>query len=119
MAHTIPNQPNGTLALEDIAGAVRKDDPHYPRTRMVCLENTHNMLGGRVLSMDYVNSVRKLCDEKGLILHCDGARLGALRSSLLRVMALTLSLSLQAMRPPRWVCPLQTSVDHSTRSACA
>jgi threonine aldolase len=76
MAHTIPNRPDGTMALEDIRGAVRKEDIHYPRTRAVYLENTHNMLGGRVLSLEYMNSVRELCDEKGLILHCDGARLG-------------------------------------------
>ena len=37
--HTIPNQPDGTLRLEDIQTAIREDDPHFPRTKLICLEN--------------------------------------------------------------------------------
>lgn len=68
----LPHQPDGTLALEDIRSAIKPDDPHYPRTRLVVMENTH---GGRVLPLAYLQSVRALADEHGLATHLDGARL--------------------------------------------
>ena len=40
--HTLPNEADGTLALEAIEGAIRQDDPHYARTGLVALENTQN-----------------------------------------------------------------------------
>ncbi|RLN52412.1 hypothetical protein BBJ29_009708 [Phytophthora kernoviae] len=73
--HTIPNQADGTLSLEDIAGAVRHDDPHFPRTSLVVLENTHNMCGGRVLPISYIREVEEFCHGRDLRLHMDGARL--------------------------------------------
>ncbi|TMW55905.1 hypothetical protein Poli38472_008553 [Pythium oligandrum] len=73
--HTLPNQANGTLRLDDLKNAVRDDDQHYPRTRLVALENTHNTCGGRVLSVDYVNEVAAFCRQQKLQLHIDGARL--------------------------------------------
>jgi threonine aldolase len=72
--HTIANQPDGTLRLEDIAGAIRADNVHFPRTRLVCLENTHNRCGGAVLAPDYVEQVATLAHDRGLLLHLDGAR---------------------------------------------
>ena len=67
---------DGTIAFEDIRGAVRADDHHFPTTKLVCLENTHNMCGGTVLSTDYVSSVATLArDEAGAALHMDGARI--------------------------------------------
>lgn len=71
----IPNQHDSTLALDDIVGAIRSDNEHYPRTRLISLENTHNRKGGRVLDLEYIRSVRAIADEYGLALHCDGARL--------------------------------------------
>lgn len=71
---TLPNQPDGTLRLEDIAAAIRADDQHYPITRMVALENTHNRMGGAVLTPEYVKSVADFAHERGLALHIDGAR---------------------------------------------
>jgi threonine aldolase len=73
--HTIPNQPDGTLALEDIRGAIRMDDPHFPRTRLVALENTNNRCNGVPLTADYVQSVADLAHQNGLMLHIDGARI--------------------------------------------
>ncbi len=73
--HTIANQPDGTLRLEDIAGAIRADNVHFPRTRLVCLENTHNRCGGAILSPEYVEQVANLADDRGLLLHLDGARI--------------------------------------------
>jgi threonine aldolase len=75
MPHTIPNQPDGTLRLEDIEGAIRADDPHNPRSRLVTLENTHNACNGTPLSPDYVAEVAALAHDHGLNVHVDGARI--------------------------------------------
>lgn len=71
----IPNQPDGTLDLDDIRLAIRPDDPHDPITRLIALENTHNRCGGVSLTREYTRSVGKLAKEHGLVLHLDGARL--------------------------------------------
>jgi threonine aldolase len=71
----IPNQPDGSLDLQDIISVIRSDDIHYPITRLVSLENTHNRCGGTVLSATYTRSVGELAREYGLKLHIDGARL--------------------------------------------
>jgi threonine aldolase len=73
--HTIRNLPDGTMDLGEIEAAIRADDPHNPRTRLICLENTHNFCGGRVLSPDYMDAVGDLAHRHGLKLHVDGARL--------------------------------------------
>ena len=73
-SYLIPNQPDGSLRLEDIRAAVRYDDPHEPFSRLVILENTHNRCGGTVLSVDYIDQVGALTRELGLRLHMDGAR---------------------------------------------
>jgi len=62
---------DGTLALEAIEAAIKPDDPHFARTRLVAVENTFH---GRALPMDYLPAARELADSKGLILHLDGAR---------------------------------------------
>jgi len=71
---TLPNQPDGTLWLEDIEAAIRPENPHHPRTRLVCLENTHNRCGGAVLTPEYTDSVGELAHRHGLAVHLDGAR---------------------------------------------
>jgi threonine aldolase len=71
----IPNQSDGTLAIEDINAAIRPDDPHHPITRMVTLENTHNRCGGIVLPIEYTEQVGNLARKQGLHLHLDGARI--------------------------------------------
>lgn len=73
--HTVPNQPDGTMRLEDIEAAIRGDDPHYPRSRLVCLENTHNVCDGSPLTPEYVASVAELAHSQGLQVHVDGARI--------------------------------------------
>jgi len=72
--HTIPNQPDGTLALADIEAAIRPDNVHFPRTRLICLENTHNRCGGAALSVDYMKAVAALAQRHNLGVHLDGAR---------------------------------------------
>lgn len=72
---TIANQHDGTLRLEDIRAAIRPDNVHFPRTRLICLENTHNRCGGAVLSAEYTDAVVSLAHENGLAVHLDGARI--------------------------------------------
>lgn len=74
---TVPTQLDGTLLLKDIEQRIRtvKDDDHLPRTKLVCLENTHNRMGGKVLTAEYIEKVGQLCKQHGLKLHMDGARL--------------------------------------------
>ncbi len=73
--HTVRNQPDGKLRLEDIEEAIRGDNVHFPRTRLICLENTHNRCNGSVLSPEYIDSVAALAKEHGLSVHLDGARI--------------------------------------------
>lgn len=71
----VPTAPDGTLALDAIEGAIRGDDPHFPVTTLICLENTHNVMGGTVLARDYVFQVAALAYRYNLRLHIDGARI--------------------------------------------
>lgn len=72
--YPVPNQPDGTLPLTEIEDAIRPDNPHFPVTRLVCLENTHNMCSGTPLSTQYTAGVAQLADAHGLKVHLDGAR---------------------------------------------
>ena len=71
----LPNQPDGTLILQDIQSAIRSKDAHQPISRLVCLENTHNRCGGVALSAGYTREVGDLAHQNGLSLHLDGARI--------------------------------------------
>jgi threonine aldolase len=66
------HQGDGTLALADIEAAIKPDDPHFARSRLLALENT---LGGKLLPMSYVQQATALAQRKGLSRHLDGARL--------------------------------------------
>jgi threonine aldolase len=68
----IDHQPDGTLALADIEAAIKPDDPHFARSRMLALENT---LGGKLLPLAYIEQATELAKRKGLVRHLDGARL--------------------------------------------
>jgi threonine aldolase len=72
---TIRNQPDGTLALDDINAAIRGDNDHWPRSRLVTIENTHNACNGSPLSGEYMKSVYDLAQSRGLVVHTDGARI--------------------------------------------
>lgn len=65
-------EPDGTLDLSKVAGAIKADDPHFAKTRLLCLENTHT---GCALPMDYLAAARTFVDEHELALHLDGARI--------------------------------------------
>ena len=68
----VNHQPDGTLALADIEAAIKPDDAHFARTRLLALENT---LGGKVLPFAYVQQATALAKSRGLNRHLDGARL--------------------------------------------
>ncbi|MGB3905549.1 MAG: low-specificity L-threonine aldolase, partial [Anaerolineae bacterium] len=72
--HIVPNQPDGMLNPEDVEKAIRGEDIHFPPTRLVCLENTHNRCGGCVLSPVQMDSVSTPVRERGIAVHLDGAR---------------------------------------------
>ncbi|CAN0027210.1 unnamed protein product, partial [Discosporangium mesarthrocarpum] len=55
--------------------AVRGNNPHFPVSRLISIENTHAQCGGRVLPVDYIDAVGAFAQEQGLKLHMDGARL--------------------------------------------
>ena len=71
----LPNQPDGSILIEDIRNSIRGEDPHEPITRLISLENTHNRCGGTFQEPDYINDVCSLAEEKGLAVHMDGARI--------------------------------------------
>lgn len=68
----IENAEDGSLPLEKISAAVKADDFHFARTRLLALENT---IGGKVLSAAYIQQATDLAREHGLATHLDGARL--------------------------------------------
>jgi threonine aldolase len=72
---TVPNEPDGTIALERLRSAIREDDIHYPISRLILLENTQNRCSGTALSAEYTRQVADLAARHGLRLHLDGARI--------------------------------------------
>lgn len=68
----LDHQADGTLALEQIEAAIKPDDPHFARSKLLALENT---LGGKLLPFAYVEQATALAKKKGLARHLDGARL--------------------------------------------
>ena len=73
--HTVPVQSDATLRLEDLERAINPDDEHKPVTRLVALENTHNMAGGMPISAEYTDEVADFARRNNLFLHIDGARI--------------------------------------------
>ena len=73
--HTLRNQVGGTIDLNEIKAAIRPNDIHQPRTKMIILENTHNRCGGVVLSSEYTDNVANIAHSHEIKLHIDGARI--------------------------------------------
>jgi threonine aldolase len=72
---TVPNQSDGTLDLDTVRHAIRPNDVHFPRTRLIALENTHNRCSGTPLPPAYLQTVADLAAGHGLKIHVDGARI--------------------------------------------
>jgi len=71
----LPNQPDGSLLLSDLEAGLRGPDSHFPPSRLICLENTHNRCGGTYQSPEYTRQVAEFAEAHGLKLHLDGARI--------------------------------------------
>ncbi|MCC5919315.1 MAG: aminotransferase class I/II-fold pyridoxal phosphate-dependent enzyme [Cyclobacteriaceae bacterium] len=66
---------NGIMDVADLANAVRKEDVHFPKSKVLALENTSNRGGGTVYSMDSISKLSAFAQENQLRFHLDGARL--------------------------------------------
>lgn len=73
-ARTIPSD-RGRLDADVVRATIRSDNEHFPRTKLVCVENTHNMHGGTVVPLANIREIRSVCDQHDLALHIDGARI--------------------------------------------
>ncbi|MBE0370714.1 threonine aldolase [Pseudoalteromonas aurantia 208] len=67
----IENEADGSLCFNKLSSAIKADDFHFARTKVLSLENT---IGGKVLSLDYLKQAQEFCQQNQLILHLDGAR---------------------------------------------
>lgn len=73
MAHPLPGD-KGVLNPEDVEKAIRGDNIHYPRTRLLCVENTHNNAGGTVVTVEQIKALSDVVKPKDIRMHLDGAR---------------------------------------------
>ena len=71
----VPNGPHGRLDPEDVRAAIRPEARYFPRTTLVCLENTHNACSGGVLTREEMKEVCDVAHEHGIPVHLDGARI--------------------------------------------
>lgn len=65
----------GIIDVSQVEAAIRPDDPHFPISRLIIIENTHNRGGGTVFPLSKIMQIRELADRRGLRMHMDGARL--------------------------------------------
>lgn len=73
--HIIPTSPDGTFDPQEVLYRARDDDVHCPRSSLVCIENTHNVCGGKVMPCQWIDEVGSIAQSLGIPLHMDGARL--------------------------------------------
>ena len=66
---------NGTFTAEAVEAAIRKDDVHFPKTKLVCIENTTNRGGGACWDMNELKKIASVCENNKLAFHLDGARI--------------------------------------------
>lgn len=72
----VPNNANGTLDLAKVeAGIADESDEHVAATALICLENTHNRCGGKVLTVEQTHAIASLAHQHGVAVHVDGARI--------------------------------------------
>jgi threonine aldolase len=72
---SVPNQSNGTMNINDIKLAIRDKDIHEPETKLICIENTHNACGGKILPIDFMKELKILSHYYNIPVHLDGARI--------------------------------------------
>lgn len=71
----LPNRPDGTIDPDLLESAIRPDDVHFPRTRLLILENTHNRCSGAPIDDAYMNRIAGIAAKHNLKIHVDGARI--------------------------------------------
>ena len=71
----LPNAEDGTLDPDMVEDAIRPVSPRFPRTGLVCLENTHNRCSGQALTREYTEAIAGIAHARGAALHLDGARI--------------------------------------------
>ena len=74
-SHQLKNEKDGTIDINFIQTAIRQDNVHFPKTALICLENTHNMCFGSPIGQSYMNDIYMLAKKNGLKVHTDGARI--------------------------------------------
>ncbi len=108
----LEHQPNGMLALADIEAAIKPDDAHFAKTRLLALENT---LGGKLLPFDYVQQATDLAARHGLARHLDGARL----LNAATAQAMQLATALKENEPLAHIHQAQVAIDNVAKSVDA
>lgn len=71
----LPTDSAGMMQFDDLEAAISPDDPHYPRNRLVAVENTYGARQGKPQPLSYLARIRSFADKHGLSVHLDGARL--------------------------------------------
>lgn len=71
----LPTDKFGRMDVADVTAAVRADDPHYPHSRLICLENSYGNAAGYPIEPDYFAQMRQIANENNLAVHLDGARI--------------------------------------------
>lgn len=72
--NNIKNLPNGTFSLDELQTKFRGFDVHEPKTELVLIENTHNICGGKVIPLQWIEDLAKICRKESVKVHMDGAR---------------------------------------------
>jgi threonine aldolase len=73
MSHLVPGK-NGVMNPEDVKKAIRGDNIHFPKTTLLCMENTHNNAGGTVITPDHIRKIADVVNPRDIRMHLDGAR---------------------------------------------
>ena len=71
----VRNLPDGTLDLDDLCSKIQSDDDHHTITRLICVENTHNNMGGRAIPPAFMDKLAEIVRGTGIKIHVDGARI--------------------------------------------
>ena len=75
-SHQLKNNDDGTININDIKTSIRAlGNDHFPKTKLICLENTHNACYGSPLNTEYFHDVKKIANKHDLSIHLDGARI--------------------------------------------
>ena len=75
-SHQLKNYDDGTIKINDIENSIRDiENDHFPKTKLICLENTHNACYGSAIDTDYFKDIKEIANDNNLSIHLDGARI--------------------------------------------